>query len=375
MSFWKGRTWFYIHSWLGLKLSIMMGFILITGTVAVLSHEIDWLINPEMRAWPEPIQSTASWGQVYESAIDAYPQGQISHISINDEPWWAVQVLFRTPSGSRIRIWINPYTGQYQGYTAWFNVQRFLRMTHRHLMLPTSIGIPIVTVFAFPLLATLISGLFFYKKFWLGFFKWPRFNKSARVYLGDLHRLAALWSIWFVLIIVLTSVWYLAEKSLGAAAPPHPDGALPLARQRLLPAQFNAAQLDLVVQQTQQRYPDFHINRIAFPQAADQAISLQGQSGAVLVRARANTVYIDPSNSQALGTYMAKDLNAHQRLAELADPLHFGTWGGLGSRLAWFVFGVILSGLSITGVFIYGLRVVRQLPVISSVNKGEGTVS
>lgn len=247
-------------------------------------------------------------------------------------------------------------------------------MTHRHLMLPTSIGIPMVTVFAFPLLATLISGLFFYKKFWQGFFKWPRFNKSIRIYLGDLHRLASLWSIWFVFIIALTSVWYLAEKSLGAAAPRHPDSAAPLTRQQLLPAEFDAVQLDLAVQQAQRQYPELHVSRIAFPETISEAISLQGRSGAVLVRARANTVYVDPSNAQTLGGYMAKDLTAHQRLAELADPLHFGSWGGFASRVVWFLFGVILSGLAITGIFIYGLRVVRQLPVISTLNKREGSV-
>ena len=35
----------------------------------------------------------------------------------------------------------------------------------------------------------------------------------------------------------------------------------------------------------------------------------------------------------------ATDLSAHQRISEAADPLHFGTWGGLASKLVWFVFG------------------------------------
>ncbi|MEM9182189.1 MAG: PepSY domain-containing protein, partial [Pseudomonadota bacterium] len=48
-----------------------------------------------------------------------------------------------------------------------------------------------------------------------------------------------------------------------------------------------------------------------------------------------------------------------------ADPLHFGTWGGEGwmgliVRIAWFVLGMILFGMSLTGVVIYGARTVDR---------------
>lgn len=49
----------------------------------------------------------------------------------------------------------------------------------------------------------------------------------------------------------------------------------------------------------------------------------------------------------------------HQRISEAADPLHFGTWGGLATKLLWFVFGLALTGVSVSGVAIYGLRLMR----------------
>jgi uncharacterized iron-regulated membrane protein len=50
-------------------------------------------------------------------------------------------------------------------------------------------------------------------------------------------------------------------------------------------------------------------------------------------------------------------MDIHQRISEMADPLHFGTFGGWPVRWLWFVSGVLLTTLSVTGVYLYGLRV------------------
>ena len=51
----------------------------------------------------------------------------------------------------------------------------------------------------------------------------------------------------------------------------------------------------------------------------------------------------------------------HQRIAEMADPLHFGSFGGWPIRLIWFLFGAALTTLCFTGVYLYGLRVADAL--------------
>ncbi len=352
------RTWFRLHSWMGLKLSIAMSFILVTGTLAVFSYELDWLLNPQMRVMPAAETQRVSWGALYDSARSAYPGAPLLALSASRDPWWAAQAVFNTPSGGLVRVWIDPYTAQYQGYTGWFNIQRFLRQAHRHLMMPAAIGIPLVTLFALPLMAALVTGLVVYKKFWRGFFKWPRFGRPARIWLGDLHRLGALWSIWFIVIIGLTSIWYLAEKSLGAAAPSFSPAVKPLPRAAAIPADFDGARLDRAVALARRANPDLQVYHISFPRRPHDHLAIQGQATALLVRDRANAVYIDPLDLTLTGSHRGEDLTTHQRLSELADPLHFGTWGGMAVRIVWFVFGVILSGLSVTGIYIYGLRVV-----------------
>ena len=77
------------------------------------------------------------------------------------------------------------------------------------------------------------------------------------------------------------------------------------------------------------------------------------------MRPRANAIWIEAETGQVLLVNDGRDLNLHQRISEAADPLHFGTWGGLATKLIWFVFGLALTGLSVSGVAIYALRLMR----------------
>jgi len=44
----------------------------------------------------------------------------------------------------------------------------------------------------------------------------------------------------------------------------------------------------------------------------------------------------------------------------MAAPLHFGTFGGVWSKLIWFAFGSFLTALAVSGVAIYALRLSRE---------------
>ena len=81
-----------------------------------------------------------------------------------------------------------------------------------------------------------------------------------------------------------------------------------------------------------------------------------GQADALLVRDRSNAVWLNPDDGSVLLVARGEDLSVHQRISEMADPLHFGTLGGFATKIVWFLAGVLLTGLSVTGVMIYSLR-------------------
>jgi len=351
----KGRrsAWWWVHHWLGLKLAIFMTFVLATGTLATLANEIDWLVDPAQRVMPRD-GPTASWGDWAAAVKAAAPDADIQYMSAPIDPWFSARAVIERPDGGLRIAYIDPWTAEVRGVHGWFNVHRFLRNTHRHLMMPVDIGVPIVCSMAFVLLISMITGLVAYKKFWRGFTRVPQWRAGrqgeARRFTGDLHRFAGLWSIWFLALIIVTSVWYLIEV-LGGQAPsgPRPDvvtGA----------AQPVGHELDALMARAQAADPGLRISDVSFPGDEGRGLVASGQADAILVRERTNAVWVDPRDGAVLLTARGEDLNLHQRISEAADPLHFGTFGGILTRVIWFVFGLIMTSLSVTGVMIYSLR-------------------
>ena len=346
----KGRSlWWQVHSWAGLKLSLFLTFILATGTLAVFAHEIDWMVTPAMRTTPQE-RSPASWGMLAAAVAKAEPKGRLQTLFAPIDPWFTAEAWIDMGKGAPRRVYVDPWTAEVTGTHDWANVHRFLRQVHRHLMLPTKIGIPLVSSLALLLLASLITGIVTYKKWWRGFFRLPR-GGDARRFHGDLHRLGGLWSLWFVALIALTGIWYLVETLGGNAPVPE----LPAVEANGPPP--TGVALDRLVEIARRARPSLDIREIRFTE--DNGVIFLGQDRAWLVRDRANGVATDGESGRLLMTLDGRDLTVHQRISEMADPLHFGTFGGLATKAIWFLFGVILTGMSVTGTIIYAKRLAK----------------
>lgn len=352
------RRWFDLHSWIGLKLCLFMGFICLTGTLAVFSQEMDWLLNPQMRVADGG--ERAGWGDIIHAAQRARPDWEIEGIVAGHTRLFADRVQARLPDGRRRFVWVDPYTARVTGDTGWFNTQRLLRNTHRHLMLPVKYGVPLVAALSIPLLLSLLSSLYIYRKWWRGLFKWPDGGRPRRLW-GDVHRLAGVWSLWFILLIVLTGAWYLVE-SLGGDAPAAPSTSLP--RNAQPPAAIDPTAVNAAMALIHQQWPAFEAVG-AVPARDGSSIVFVGQAEAWLVRERANNIAIDLRTGTIMAHHDGRDLSVHQRIAEMADPLHFGAFGGWPVRLLWFLAGTLLTALSFTGVYLYGLRTVDALRALA----------
>jgi uncharacterized iron-regulated membrane protein len=355
----NSRIWWHVHQWVGLKLAIFMSFVCFTGTLAVVSNEIDWLLQPTLRVSPSTVGDEPQWEKVAAAAAE-WPGGKVTILAAPVASAFAATAAIERPDGTLRVLHIHPSTGKVQGEVSWVGAQRVLRNMHRHLNLPVKYGVPIVCTMALLLLVSVVTSLVVYKRWWRGFFKPIRW-RDARTAWGDLHRLAGVWSLWFALLIALTGIWYLVEElGLDAPAMREADAELVSAAdpaQADFAANLAAAQLAL---------PGLRIERILMPQGPGDLFEFEGQLDAMLVRERSNSVSTDPTTARVLLARRGEELNVHQRISEMADPLHFGSFGGYWTKVPWFLFGLAMTGLSISGVAIYGLRVSRTVPDVQA---------
>lgn len=349
----KGRSlWWRVHSWAGLKLSVLLTFILATGTLATVSNEIDWLLTPAMHAAVSE-NGVVAWDALYRTASLHAEGGRVEMLLAPLQPGFAAQAIIALSSGETKRVWMAPQDGRFTGTTGWRNVQQVLRQLHRRLMLPNGSGYFLVSLFSVLLTVTLVSGLVSYKRFWRGFLKFPVYRRGQlRRFAGDLHRFAALWSIWFMIIIAVTGILYLFG-SIDVA----PSGQ----SVQIRPATISATTTtDACLGLLPKRLAGLRISMIVLPTEPEDPIVAMGQGNAVLVPENGNRVMIDRTSCTATGQMLADSQSAVVRLFLAANPLHFGTFGGLFTKLLWFVFGCVLTGISVTGSIIYTTRIARD---------------
>lgn len=345
----SARRWFLWHSWVGVTAGLLMFVICWSGTIAVFSEEIDWLLNPAERV--EPAGEMRSWGDWQRAAERAYPQMRVDSINAPRNARSAAELWLETADGAVLRTYVNPYTAEVTGQTPYLNVQRFFRSLHMSLFDPGArgLGYYFVMLFSVLLAISLITALLFYRRWWRRFFD-LHIHRNRRALWADLHKLAGLWSLWFIALMALTGLWYLVE--FAGVDFDYPE-LQPVTRE----SQAVRLPLDELFARAQEAAPELRFDQMYLPGGyyGDVAV-LHGQGDALLARSRANTVVVDAGSGLPGMVRTASDLGWPARWVDTADPLHFGNFAGLIGKAIWFAFGLVLSGLALTGAYLHVCR-------------------
>lgn len=361
----RSKLWFLVHSWLALPIWFFVLIVCVTGTLAVVSQEIVWLANPEMRASkPSDDAPLLSYDQVMTAIKQAQPKTQVQSISRPDESHFALEVDVTYPDGRPDTVYVNPYSGVIQGSAPTFNFQAFTRALHGWWLVPFTNGFSwgwyLVSFLGLPLLASLVTGLVVYKRFWKGFFRPTlRIRHGARIFWGDFHRLSGIWSIWFIAVISITGTWFLIQAMLFdnqisiSSAPVIPvvsRESVPMTADGIAPPQLN---LDRAIEIAQQRIPGLEASFVSLPSNAYSHLEIGGRGWYPLMF---QTATINPYNGDVAASRLLSDRNTLEFVTESMRPLHTGDFGGLWIKLIWFFFGLLLSMMVLSGLLIWTKR-------------------
>ncbi len=353
----KKRNFFKIHSWIGIKLSILFFIVCFSGTIATISHELDWLLTPGIRV--KPTQEQVSKNLMRDNIKAEYPNGEITYWMKPGASYLA-DIVYVEEKGLRKYVFLNPYTGEVQG-DAQITIQRYFRDLHYFLFIPFQVGHFIVLAFGFLLLVSLLTALVFYKNWYSKLFV-LKTGKGSLVFFRSLHRSIGLWSIPFSLLFAITGIWYFIERSDigGIRELIYFDRPIVERNEEEWKNLTLMVDYDRAVQIAKEEIPGLEVEKIGPPSRPGSPLYVYGKNEVPLVRSRANRVYIDPISYDVLAVLNANDLNFATWLNDIADPLHFGYWGGLITKLIWFLMGLGISSLVLSGIWIAVKRQSKQ---------------
>ncbi|MBI6899462.1 PepSY domain-containing protein [Pseudomonas putida] len=373
----NSKLWFLVHSWLALPIWFFVLIVCFTGMLAVVSQEIVWLANADVRASkPDDDSQRLSYQQVLDAMHKAEPELAVRFFSQPDGSHFALQASVTRADGTNALLYVNPYTGAIQGQRPDFDFEAFTRALHGWWLVPFSNGYSwgwyLVSLLGLPMLASLVTGLVVYKKFWRGFFKPLRTGHGPRIFWGDVHRLAGVWSIWFIAVIAITGTWFLiqailADNHVTISSEP----IVPVIAREQVPRTADGGpapriDLDQAARIASQKIPGLDISFISLPATAYSHYSMGGRGWYPLMF---QTAEVNPYTRNVDSQFLLGDRSALEFVTESMRPLHTGDFGGLAIKLIWFFFGLVLTLMVFSGLLIWTKRTTQA--TLAALKRGE----
>lgn len=349
------RNYIYrAHTWIGLHISVFLAFLFLTGAILVVALELQLVTQPKAWNTLPPSERTVTFGQIFDTVKAEHPLAAISVIEKRPRPWLASQVDTRMPWGETVTFWADPTDGTLVGASRTDGLHRFIRELHDNLLLKVHPVYLFVTSMSVILLVMIVTGLINYRRFWKGLFRWPSRQSTRRIWLGGAHRLMAVWALPLVLIIALTSFIFFLE-GLGAQGS-EPEPAQPMTRSAMLPDGFDGDTIDKAETVAREALPGFQPLVVLLPNRADSGLVFYGDHIDSPISLGAHRVVIDPANLDVLGAFLPAETTGLARIRPIVIMLHFGTWGGVFSRVLWICLGLAAFGVALTGALIFAAR-------------------
>ena len=248
-------------------------------------------------------------------------------------------------------------TGEYE--TPW---NEFLIHLHYYLNLPTSFGMIVVAIFGVMLVAMAVSGFLAHPRIFRDAFRLRR-RGQPRLVQADLHNRLSVWTAPFTIIVAATgAIIGLFSIVAIVLAQTSFDGD----RTALSQAIFGA---EHPVDETPADLADVGGALASMDTAAAEANPFlvivhdpltAGQHTAIYGEHHDRLIYGETYEFNAAGAFTGtggySDGEAGQQIAMSTYYLHFGDFGGLPVKIAYFVFGIALCTIIAAGMNIYFLK-------------------
>ena len=354
----------WLHSWLGLTFGWLLFAIFLTGAVTYYRYEISLWMQPQLASMQ--VNQETAVKSAYSYLQEHAPDAKSWYIGVANQASPVNKIYWQKADGGYERKTLDASTGKELSLSATQGGDFFYSFHFQLYGLPYVIGRTIVTIAAFIMFITLISGIITHKKILTDFFTLRAF-KGQRSYL-DFHNVTSVIALPFFLTITFTGLaiffYIVLPSGMKKLYPDNPfqyfeeirtvnvsaSPAVPL-KTEMLPIQYfiiTAQQQwgHAVFDNITVKQPNTQLAQITLTELKDESITrTQAQ---ITLNAATGEIITNTRNNSAVATLNAGVYGLH--MARFAEPT---------LRLALFFSGILGCAMIASGLLLWSLK--RQI--------------
>jgi uncharacterized iron-regulated membrane protein len=340
-----------IHGSIGIPIGLFLVVISLTGAAIVFHEESDRALNPSLWYITPPATQTAqvSLDTMLGAAKSAHPDLPMWFVQVPKQPEHSYIINQKLPNELRLQTFINPYTGEILGERIWErSLIGFMYAVHHDLFLG-KVGQITVGVTGVLLLCMAITGI----SLWTGWRKLGngfkiRWKSPFALVSYDLHNVSGIISSVFLIVTAFTGAIIVILHFLPMFNQvPETQSAPPT----------QPVAMTALVQKANAVMPEGKDSLIEFSDRDPKSLTIRKKlPNQETGRFDLSTVELDRYSGEIIQVNKVVKAEGLFRFIVAIADLHFGTFGGLPTRILYVFVGLMPTFLLVTGLVIWKRR-------------------
>lgn len=363
----RARQLFALHRWTGVWTGLVIMFLSVTGAIVVFNSEIDEWLNPELLVTsPDAGARDVGIDAALRNTREQFPDLSIDAVTPPASRTSVYAIWMTDDEGGFYQATVDPYTGGVLGrrnYKASF--QDVMRQLHVRFFAFGWQGRVVVGAFGLTMLVSTLTGFLIYGRFIRALPHWWSIRKSRglQISASDWHKLIGILTLAFNLLIAVTGAVLGLENlarfspAVGDALHPGPGddvlAAVPETLEGAVRASVAIARVRSVIDGFEPRY-------VILPKAGEGHYRLLGDLPERTEMSNASGAVVQALTGEVLYRHSAREARLITKAYNWMDPLHFGTFGGIATKVLWLLLGLASGFLSISGFVVWWLKTRRR---------------
>lgn len=359
---WLRRALFQIHLWAGIFLTLYIVVIALTGAILVFQDELTATTLSTSLHHYDP-RHTAPVPAVMSAFREAYPSCIVTNLTTPFPTIPAYRLRATDREHHELYFVADPVTAAIHAQPhTWVE---WVQDLHVYLLLGEAHGEQVNGIGAIILLLLTLSGIVLW---WPGLKHWSRglglsFRHNWRRINYDAHNAIGFWTLFIVSWWALSGIYFAWYRQVVAAV----NLVSPLRGMnspevlKLVPQNGAHASLEAILAAAQQASPQGRLYALSDPSLTTPVVYAQMDLRAPGDFSHRDIVTLDARTARPLTVWhYGQNHTLGDWFIWSMHPLHFGTLWGLSFKILWFLVGLSLAALSVTGVLMYWNRYLRH---------------